>query len=165
MWIVAKIKLKEIDIFKKDLIEKAGKETKFYYPKIIFKKFLNKKTIEQERPIIKDYLFCFNPNFSDKKIINNFKYLKGLSYFLNDCKLDQKNINDFINHCKKFENDRGYLLPSFFNSILKNKGKFISGPFKNLVFDIIEKHKNVLKIQTGNFTTTIIKNNYLYIHV
>ena len=46
---------------------------------------------------------------------------------------------------------------------LKNKGKFISGPFKNLVFDIIEKHKNVLKIQTGNFTTTIIKNNYLSI--
>ena len=44
MWIVAKIKLKEIDIFKKDLIEKAGNETKFYYPKIIFKKFSNKKT-------------------------------------------------------------------------------------------------------------------------
>ena len=34
MWVVAKIKKKEVKIFKKDLIEKLGKDTLFYCPKI-----------------------------------------------------------------------------------------------------------------------------------
>jgi len=162
MWAVAKIKTKEINIFKKSLIEKTGKDVQFYYPKILFKKFSGSKHFEREKPIVEDYIFCFHPIFSCKKMMNNLRHLKGLNYFLNCCSLDQKNIHDFIKHCKKFENERGYLLPSFFNSILKDKGQFVSGPFKNLIFNILEKHKKILKIQIGNFTTIVSKNNYLY---
>ena len=108
-----------------------------------------------------DIYFVFI-QFSSKKIIGSFRNLKGLNYFLTQHLSDQKNIESFINYCKKFENDKGFLSPSFFDRILKDKGQFLSGPFKNLVFDIIEKNKKVLKIQIGNFTTTVKRNNYLY---
>ena len=43
------------------------------------------------------------------------------------------------------------------------KGRFISGPFSNLVFDILEKQNNKLKILIGNIVTTISDNkNYIY---
>ena len=162
MWIVAKIKTKEINIFKKKLIEKTGEKIQFYYPKILFKKISGNKYLEKEKPVIEDYIFCFHPIFNCKKKINNLRYLKGLCYFLNHCSMDQANINNFVKHCKKFENEKGYLLPSFFNDILKDKGQFVSGPFKNFIFHILEKHKKVLKIQIGNFTTILSKNKYLY---
>ena len=38
---------------------------------------------------------------------------------------------------------------------LKNKGKFISGPFKNFIFDLIKKNKKNLKISVGNFLLTV----------
>ena len=34
MWTVAKIKIKNLNTFKKELAEKAGNDIKFYYPKI-----------------------------------------------------------------------------------------------------------------------------------
>ena len=33
----------------------------------------------------------------------------------------------------------GFIKNIFFKSIIKNEGQFLSGPFKNLVFRIIEK--------------------------
>ena len=161
MWIVANIKSKEINVFKKELKIKLNDKIKFYYPKILYKKYFNNKIITKEKPILENYIFCFNPKFSDCKILVNLKYCKGLKYFLNNHPIDQQNILKFINNCKKFENDKGFLLPDFINSILKNKGKFISGPFKNLIFEIIEKHKKNLKIKIGNFITTINCNKYL----
>ena len=35
------------------------------------------------------------------------------------------------------------------------KGKFIAGPFTNLVFDILENKKNKLKVLIGDFKTII----------
>ena len=40
MWKVAKIKVKELNIFKKELIEKFGSEIKIYYPKIEYQKYI-----------------------------------------------------------------------------------------------------------------------------
>ena len=163
MWIVAKIKSKEINIFMENLRNKTCNKIQFYYPKISFNETnTNKKNSKYQKAIISGYLFCFHPIFSSKKIIGSFRNLKGLNYFLTQHLSDQKNIESFINYCKKFENDKGFLSPSFFDRILKDKGQFLSGPFKNLVFDIIEKNKKVLKIQIGNFTTTVKRNNYLY---
>lgn len=162
MWIVAKINSKEISIFKKNLIEKTGKKIEFYYPKILFKKFSGNKFSEKEKPVIEEYLFCYHPNFLIKNFLENFKYIKGLKYFLPNSIIDQKNIINFINHCKKNENEKGFLSPSFFKSILKDKGQFLSGPFKNLIFNIIEKKEKILRIQIGNINTTITSNNYLY---
>jgi len=55
------------------------------------------------------------------------------------------------------------ILKSFFQAMIKKKAKFISGPFTNLIFEIIETQKNKLKILVGNIITTIPnKTNYLY---
>ena len=76
---------------------------------------------------------------------------------------NQKNIIEFINYCKTFENEKGYLTQSFFKTIITKKAKFISGPFTNMIFEILEKQKNKLKILVGNVVTTIPnKTNYLY---
>ena len=43
------------------------------------------------------------------------------------------------------------------------KAIFISGPFINMIFEILERQKNKLKILVGNIVTTISDNkNYLY---
>ena len=61
------------------------------------------------------------------------------------------------------ENEKGYLTQAFFKSIITKKAKFISGPFTNMFFEIIEKQKNKLKIIVGNVVTTKSDNtNYLY---
>ncbi len=43
MWVVAKIKLKNLNIFKKDLIKKVGSDVKFYHPKIEYDKYFGNK--------------------------------------------------------------------------------------------------------------------------
>ena len=91
------------------------------------------------------------------------KFTKGLQYFLNGYLESQKEIEKFIYYCKSFENEDGYLKPLFFKKVLKDKGQFTTGPFSNLMFEIIEKQKNKLKVLVGNIVTTISDNkNYLY---
>ena len=47
--------------------------------------------------------------------------------------------------------------------MITKKAEFISGPFSNMIFEIIERQKNKLKILVGNIVTTISDNkNYLY---
>ena len=54
-------------------------------------------------------------------------------------------------------------MSTFFKTILTKKAKFISGPFTNMVFEILERQKNKLKILIGDIVTTISdKKNYLY---
>ena len=95
--------------------------------------------------------------------MSQIKFSKGLDYFLDGYIQNQKNIMKFINYCKTFENDKGYLTQSFFKTIITKKAKFISGPFTNMIFEILEKQNNKLKILVGNVVTTIPnKKNYLY---
>ena len=91
------------------------------------------------------------------------KFVKGLSFFLNGYNLNQKEIVDFINYCKSFENSEGFIKALFFKRLITKKAKFISGPFTNMFFDIIEKQKNKLRIMVGNIVTIVPYNkNYLY---
>ena len=54
----------------------------------------------------------------------------------------------------------------FFKIMILRKAQFVSGPFVDMVFEIIEKQKNKLKVLVGNITTTISdKGNYLYRHI
>ena len=79
---------------------------------------------------------------------------------------NQNEIVRFINHCKSFENKDGYLTQGFFKTMILRKAQFVSGPFVDMVFEIIEKQKNKLKVLVGNITTTISdKGNYLYRHI
>jgi len=163
MWIIAKIKIKNLHTFKKELTEKTGVDIKFYLPKYEYEKHLGNKVKKFEKFILENYIFCYHKNFECSKFMSQLKFSKGLDYFLDGYIQNQKNIMKFINYCKTFENDKGYLTQSFFKTIITQKAKFISGPFTNMIFEILEKQKNKLKILVGNVVTTISnKKNYLY---
>ena len=163
MWIVAKIKVKDKKIFKKNLEEKFGEEIKFYSPKILLSQNLKNKIKQFDKLVLENYIFCYHEKFNSSYAINTLQYTKGLQYFLNGYLQSQKEIEKFIYYCKSFENKDGYLKPLFFKKALKDKGRFTNGPFSNLMFEIIEKQKNKLKVLVGNFVTTISDNkNYLY---
>ncbi len=163
MWIVAKIKRRELNIFKEKLIKKFGKEIQFYYPKIEYHELLRNKLRKVEKPVLENYIFCYHEKFCNINFINNIRFLKGLEYFLEGHNINQSEIIKFIEHCKAFENSKGYLTPAFFKIMITKKAKFISGPFTNLIFEIIERQKNKLKILVNNIVTTVSDNqNYLY---
>ena len=163
MWVVAKIKIKNLNTFKKDLAEKIGNDIKFYHPKIEYRKYFGDKVKRFEKFILENYIFCYHKRFQKSSFVNEIKFLKGLEYFLEGYNQNQNSIIKFIEYCKTFENEKGYLTQSFFKTIVIKKAKFISGPFTNMIFEILEKQKNKLKILVGNFVATISdKTNYLY---
>jgi len=163
MWIVAKIKSRELEVFKDNLIKKFGKETKFYYPKIEYHRYLKNKLKKFVKLMLGNYIFCYHERFCKFSSINDIRFLKGLEYLLNGHYQSQNEIIRFINHCKVFENAEGYLLSTFFRTLMTKKAQFISGPFTNMIFEILERQKNKLKISVGNIVTTISnKKNYLY---
>ena len=163
MWLVAKIKIKNLNTFKKNLAEKIGTDIKFFNPKIEYHKYYGDKVKRFEKFILENYIFCYHSKFKKTNFVNEIKFLKGLEYFLEGYNQNQNNIIKFIEYCKTFENENGYLTQSFFKTIISKKARFISGPFTNMIFEIIEKQKNKLKILVGNVVTTIPDNkNYLY---
>ena len=160
---VAKIKIKNLNTFKKDLIKKVGSDVKFYHPKIEYDKYFGNKVKKFEKFILENYIFCYHEKFKISNFVSQIKFLKGLVYFLDGYNKNQKNIIKFIDCCKNFENEKGYLTQSFFGTIIAKKAQFLSGPFTNMIFEIIDKQNNKLKILVGNIVTTIPNNkNYLY---
>jgi len=155
MWTVAKIKIKNINTFKKDLKTKLGNDIKFYHPKIVCHKHFGVKVKKFEKFILGNYIFCYHESFKKFNYTHDCRFLKGLEYFLSGYNQNQIQILKFIEHCKKFEDGKGYLTQSFFKTLITKKAKFISGPFTDMIFEIIEKQKNKLKILVGNIVTTI----------
>jgi hypothetical protein len=163
MWIVAKVKIKDLNTFKKNLAEKIGDDIKFYHPKIQYHKYFGDKVKRFEKFILENYIFCYHAKFKKSNSVNEVKFLIGLEYFLEGYNQNQNNIVKFIEYCRTFENEEGYLKPSFFNKMVKTKGQFISGPFTNMMFEIIERQKKKLKVLVGNVITTISDStDYLY---
>ena len=75
----------------------------------------------------------------------------------------EKEILEFVEKCKAHEDEDGYLKQGFFESSINTRAKFISGPFTNMIFNIISKQNNKLIIRIGNITTTISNRvNYQY---
>ena len=98
MWLVAKIKKKEFQLFKKSIVENI-KNAQIYTPKYeCSAKTKNKKIIKF---ILNSYVFINSPNFSDDSLIRKLKYTKGLEYMLEGFKSNQNQIVEFINYCKK----------------------------------------------------------------
>ena len=163
MWVVAKIKRREIKIFKENLLKKTGQDIEFYCPKIEYHQYFNNKVKRLEKLALENYIFCYHKNFRDSSLINKLRYIKGLEYFLNGYCENQKEVVKFIKYCKCSENSKGYLTQNFFKTLINKKAKFISGPFTNMMFEILNKQKNKLKIIVGNVVITISDNsNYLY---
>ena len=144
-----------LELDREELTEKVGNDIKFYYPKIEYFKYFGNKVKRFEKYMLENYIFCYHAKFKKTTFVNEVKFLKGLEYFLEGYNHNQKNIVQFIEYCKMFENEKGYLTQSFFITMITKKAKFISGPFTNMIFEILEKQKNKLKILLGDIVTTI----------
>ena len=155
MWIVAKVKRKEFNIFKQKLVEEVGKDTQFYHPKLQYKRYIKNKIKKFEKLILENYVFCYHEKFNSPDCINSVRFLKGLEYFLDGHIQNQNEMIKFIDFCKSCENEDGCLTQAFFKTILVKNGQFITGPFTNMFFQILKKQKNKMTILIGNIMTTI----------
>ena len=114
MWVVAKIKSKNLNIFKKNLTEKMGLDIKFYQPKLEYNKYFGDKIKRYEKYILENYIFCYHEKFKKNNCTNEMRFVKGLEYFLEGYIQSQAQILKFIQYCKSYENEKGFLTQSFF---------------------------------------------------
>ena len=164
MWVVAKYKANELNILKKSFNKILGEMPEFYKPKIKYEKFIKNKLRVFEKNILENYIICRHEKFKDRKVINTLKNCRGLIYFLNGFECNQQELDTFVKFCKSHEGPNGFLHQSFFNVIKNTKAKFISGPFTQMIFDIVEDKGKKLKVLLNNINVTISKNseNLLY---
>ena len=162
MWIVIKFDINKINSLTYDLKKKLGDDVNLFMPKIKIQKLRNYKIFSKELNLLGNYIFCYHPKFKNTSILNSLKYLRGLKYILKEFLSSQNDINDFIVKCKNHENKEGYIKQSFFDINKKNDLKFLSGPFTNLIFQVVTEQKSSLDILLGNFKTTVSKDKYLF---
>ncbi len=154
-WVVAKIKRNQENIFIKSLEDKFNNNFEMFYPKILRGKtqgYIN---------LLGEYVFLKLKNNSK---ISGEKYIKGLKYFLNSFQLDQKNIEFFIKKCKD-NSENNIISLKFFNKLKFNKIKFKSGPFKNFLFDIFWKNKNIFAVNKNVRIKITEENNKNFIFI
>ena len=166
MWIVAKYKPNEFRILKESFFKILGEMPEFYNPKIKYERYIKNKLKVFEKKILDNYVICKHDKFRDRTLVNVLKSSRGLIYFLNGYESNQKELNNFVKLCKSYEDEEGFLKQNFFKT-KKNKAKFISGPFTQMVFDIIEEKGLKLKILINNMNMTISKrsSNLLYSYI
>ena len=163
MWIVSKYKRKEFDLLKQDFRKILGDLPLFFRPKYEYQKLVKNKVRFLEKDILDDYLICYHDKFKNINMLTILKNSRGLKYFLANSKIDQREIISFIDYCKKNQDLDGYIKQSFFEFQNMKRGMFLSGPFTNMIFNVIENQRNKLKVLIGKVTTTITKNsNYLF---
>jgi len=162
MWTVLKIDKKNLTLLKKDFSNKLGNDVKFYIPKIKLKKFLKKKLYIKETSLLGDYLLCFHKDFSKRSVLTSLKYCKGLKYFLTDFLSSQNEIEKFITKCKENEDENGFIKSTFFYFKKNQNYEFISGPFTNMIFNIIQDKKLSIRALVGNYKITVSKEENLF---
>ena len=163
MWIVFKYKKKEFSLLKQDFRKILGDLPLIFRPKFKYQKLVKNKLLFLEKDILDDYLICYHEKFQNINMLSILKNSKGLKYFLVDSKTDQKEIISFIDYCKENQDLDGYIKQSFFEFQNMKKGMFLSGPFTNMIFSVIENQRNKFKVLIGKVTMTITKNtDYLY---
>ena len=162
MWIIIKYDSQNFDFFKKELETKLSCDYDLYCPKLLVQKYKNNKLIKKEFNILGDYIFCYDKKLKNKEILAKLKFVKGLKYILSGFTSSQNEIVKFINQCKKFENTEGYITQNFFKLQEESKYKFVSGPFVNTIFQIINIQKNKIKILMGDLKTTIKRKDFLF---
>ena len=163
MWIVLKYKKKEFGFLKRDFRKILGDLPLIFRPKFKYQKLVKNKLKFLEKDILDDYLICYHKKFQNTNMLTFLKNLKGLKYFLVDSKINQREIIGFIDYCKRHQDLDGYIKQSFFEFQNMKRGMFLSGPFANMIFSVIENQRNKFKVLIGKATMTITKNsNYLF---
>jgi len=166
MWTVLKFNKGELEFLKTDLSNKLKSMPKFYIPKLKYQFFKKNKLHYKESFLLGDYLLCFHNDFNNQKVIESIKTCRGLRYILTGFYNSQKEIKEFVKKCNKYEDSKGYIEQGFFNfNYTQNKKfKFLSGPFTNMIFEIIANQSTKLKIAIGTLTTTINKKSNFFYH-
>ena len=163
MWIVLKYKKKEFSFLKQDFRKILGDFPLIFRPKFKYQKLIKNKLKFLEKDMLDDYLICYHKKFQNTNMLTFLKNLRGLKYFLVDSKINQKEIVSFIDYCKRHQDSDGYIKQSFFEFSNMKKGMFLSGPFTNMIFNVLGKQRDNLKVLIGQITTTITKNSdYLF---
>ena len=162
MWAVLKIDKKNISLLKRDLLSKLGSEVKFYMPKLQLKKFLKRKIFVKESYLLGDYLLCFHEDFSKRSVLTSLKYCKGLKYFITSFLNNQKEIENFIEKCKKNEDENGFIRSTFFEFNNTKNFEVISGPFTNMIFRILHENKLNIRASLGKYNVTVSKEENLF---
>ena len=166
MWIVVKHKPKEFEILRESFFKVLGEMPEFYSPKIKYKRYLKNKLKFFEKKILDNYIICKHDKFCDRALVNILKNSRGLTYFLRGYEFNQKELYKFIKFCKSHEDKNGFLKQDFF-ATKTNKAIFVSGPFTQMIFNIIEEKKNKIKVLVNNMDITISKSsrNLLYRYI
>lgn len=163
MWIVIKYKIKEQNYLLNELKNKIGKDIKICIPKM---KFNYSKNISNKKYLLGDYLLCFHDKFKEKKYLDSISFLRGLKYYLRDFISSQNEIKLFVNRCLNHQNKEGFISQDFFDFENSKEFKFFSGPFANMVFELIKKENKVnLKCLIGNFKLTVTGKDKFYFPV
>ena len=146
MWLIAKNKPSEFNLVISELAKINLAKT--YRPIT--------KTNKKIKNILLNYFFIEIDE--NKEILKKIKYTKGINQILEDSLYHQKPINDFIQFCKSEEDPKGYLGKKFFLKFLNTKGKFTSGPFKNIFFEVLEQNDKEIKVLLDNYKHPIVIN-------
>ena len=85
-----------------------------------------------------------------------------MKYFLNDYAKSQNDIIEFISKCKENEDQKGFINQTFFNFKENSKFEFISGPFSNFIFKVLEENKLFFKVLLGQYKLTVSKKNNFF---
>ncbi len=162
MWVVLKFNKKNLSLLKKDFFRYLGKDVKFYLPKLKLQKRIKNKIHNNESFLLGDYLLCFHESFRNKNVLNTLRYCKGLKYFLNNFQETQDEIKNFVEKCMLNEDENGFIKQCFFEFKENGIFQFLTGPFTNTKFKIIDKQNSRIKILIGKLKTTVSKENYLF---
>ena len=162
MWIIIKFKQNQFHTLKQEFKKKLEIEPNFFFPKLKLQKIKKNKLISYVSPLLGDYIFCFHPKFSNENILRNVNYLKGVKFLLKGFRNYQKDIPNFIKRCKSSEDENGYIQQTFFNFVAIDKIKFLSGPFTNIIFKIMKRQKDSMKVSDGNVNISFPTERYLF---
>ena len=152
MWLVIKLKKNCIsDILKGSLRKLLVTDPELYSPKISRQIIKGNKFYEKDQCILGNYIFIFHEKFKNNSFINKLNFIRGVDFVLKGFQYFQKEIDFFVNKCKKNEDQNGYLIQDFFVNTLGKKIKFHSGPFINFVSELINVQRNKISVLAGQY--------------
>ena len=109
MWLVIKVKQKDIPNLKNEIEKKFGENLNIYFPK--FKIELKNKF--STKNLLGNYFFFHHSKFATKENITLLNYFKGVNHILSGSKQAQPEIKSFIERCKSSEKN-GFISSDFF---------------------------------------------------
>ena len=162
MWTVVKYNRKKLTLMQQEMRRRFGENLLIYKPKLLIQKYKNNKLVNKEIDLMGDYLFCYHSDFKKKFFLDKVKFIIGVKYFLDGYIEFQKDLDNFIMNCKKFEDKKGFISQNIYDFKKNNLYKFHSGPFTDKIFKIIDLQKNKINILMGEIKATINKQDYFF---